>query len=299
MDPFITVIVPTYNRLNLLKEALDSIRSQKFESWEAIIVDDGSKPKSESLVLDYKDNRMRYYYKDNGGLASARNFGLERAKGKYICFLDDDDMYMKDLFQQVHVHAAGDEILVFAYEMREKSGKLIRIVIPNTHNNFVNQYIELSYSPIPFFYPREFLTDARFDESDVVYEDVPFILPLITRHNLKCIENVSCIVRTHKERITGTKYRKHKSIMYSQVKENICDVIENLKDDLSYSQGERINIIYSKYDELLKGLAQVDWKYMNTIKHQVQLDYDEYSPPGNLDLRIKWIKGQLKKLFNR
>ncbi len=283
----------------MLSKAVNSILQQSFDDWEAIVVDDGSLPKSKQIVEDFDDERIQYYYKTNGGLASARNFGIERAKGNYLCYLDDDDLYAPHFFDTIFKHAEKDKILVFAYEMRELNGAFIRTVSPGAEDIFVKKYIEESYSPIPFVYPNELAKSRRFDEDDLVYEDVPYILPLIAQNSLKCIDTISCTVHRHKERITGTKYDKYKEQMYEQVRDNICRVIVSLQEYLPYSDSELNAIVYSKYDELLKGTAQVDWEYLPTILDQIKRDYPDYKAPSNLDLRVKWIKAGIKKLLGK
>jgi len=297
--PYISVIIPTYNRKDLLKNALSSIITQSFPHWEAIVVDDGSTEKAEDLVKNFNEDRFHYYYKKNGGLASARNFGIEKAQGKYICYLDDDDLYADHMFETISKEAEADTILVFAYEMKDMSNKLIKTVRPGVEDRFVCKYIEETYSPIPFVYPRDIAKSLQFDEDDVVYEDVPYILPLIAKNRLKCIDKVSCIVRQHKERITGTKYSKYKDKMYSQVNENICQVIESVREHLPYSEQQRQQIIYSKFDTLLKGTAQSDWNYIEIILNQIKSDYPSYQAPSYISLRVKWLKALIKKLFGK
>lgn len=89
----ISIIVPCYNQAHYLDEALQSVADQTYSNLECIIVNDGSADSTEEIALAWcdKDDRFIYIYKENGGLSSARNFGLERAKGKFIQFLDSDD----------------------------------------------------------------------------------------------------------------------------------------------------------------------------------------------------------------
>jgi len=93
--PFFSVIIPTYNRRNYLKIAIESILAQDFKSYELIIVDDGSKDGTDAYLkqLGY-DKYCRYVYQENKGPAAARNSGIRKAKGEYICFLDSDDRFV-------------------------------------------------------------------------------------------------------------------------------------------------------------------------------------------------------------
>ena len=90
----ISVIVPVYNVKDYLERCVKSIINQTEKDIEIILVDDGSTDGS-SLICDElakSDNRITVFHKANGGLSSARNCGIERAKGKYLCFIDSDDI---------------------------------------------------------------------------------------------------------------------------------------------------------------------------------------------------------------
>ncbi len=91
--PTVTVIIPTYNRSELVRQAINSVLKQDYENFEILVIDDGSTDNTRQTVAEIKDNRIRYFYKNNGGAASARNLGLKNAKGEFICFLDSDDLW--------------------------------------------------------------------------------------------------------------------------------------------------------------------------------------------------------------
>jgi len=92
-SPLVSIIVPCYNYAHFLGEALDSVLAQTYPYWECIVVNDGSPDNTEEIALEYceKDSRIKYFYKENGGHSSARNFGIKNSTGKYILPLDPDD----------------------------------------------------------------------------------------------------------------------------------------------------------------------------------------------------------------
>ena len=92
---FFSIIIPSYNRKYLLKIAIESVLEQTFKDFELIIVDDGSTDKTKELVETYKDKRIKYFYQENKGPASARNLGIKNSSGEYICFLDSDDRFRR------------------------------------------------------------------------------------------------------------------------------------------------------------------------------------------------------------
>lgn len=104
-NQLISVIVPVYNVEKYLRQCIDSILSQTYTNFELILVDDGSKDQSGEICNEYaeKDSRIRLFHKENGGVSSARNLGLDNAHGEYICFVDSDDWvdntYIEDMLK--------------------------------------------------------------------------------------------------------------------------------------------------------------------------------------------------------
>lgn len=97
LKPELSIIVPIYNTELYLKQCINSILDQDYTNFELIIVNDGSTDNSEQICMEFvkKDKRIKYFYKTNGGLSDTRNFGISKAKGKYIAFVDSDDMINK------------------------------------------------------------------------------------------------------------------------------------------------------------------------------------------------------------
>ena len=116
MKPLVSVIIPTYNRENYLADAIDSVLTQTFQSFELIIIDDGSTDATPEIVGNYGP-KIRYHYQDNQGISASRNKGIELAKCQYIAFLDSDDLWVHDkLAQQVHnIQKENKPDIVFGY----------------------------------------------------------------------------------------------------------------------------------------------------------------------------------------
>ncbi|WP_417860777.1 glycosyltransferase family 2 protein [Winogradskyella sediminis] len=93
MHPKVSIIIPCYNSESTLEETLQSVLDQSYDNWEAIMVNDGSPDNLEVIALQWveQDNRFKYFKKENGGLGSARNFGIGKASGTYILPLDSDN----------------------------------------------------------------------------------------------------------------------------------------------------------------------------------------------------------------
>jgi glycosyltransferase involved in cell wall biosynthesis len=112
--PLVSIIIPTYNRADLIGETLDSILAQTYENWECIIVDDGSVDNTDEVVGEYvkKDSRFQYHYRSANlpkGANSCRNYGFELSKGEFINWFDSDDlMHNEKLSIQVKVLITED-----------------------------------------------------------------------------------------------------------------------------------------------------------------------------------------------
>ena len=100
-QPIISVIVPIYNVEQYLPKCIDSIMSQSFTNIEILLVDDGSPDNCGRICDDYalRDSRVRVFHKTNGGVSSARNYGIEKAMGKYLTFIDSDDWIESDMLE--------------------------------------------------------------------------------------------------------------------------------------------------------------------------------------------------------
>jgi glycosyltransferase involved in cell wall biosynthesis len=94
-SPLVSVIIPTYNRSSFVLEALDSVLKQTFEDFELIVVDDGSTDGTKKALTPYQ-GRFIYHFQDNQGVSAARNRGIQTARGKWIAFLDDDDLWLPE-----------------------------------------------------------------------------------------------------------------------------------------------------------------------------------------------------------
>lgn len=100
-NPKISVIVPVYNVEKFLPRCLDSLLAQTFPDFELLLIDDGSKDGSGEICDKYalKDNRIRVFHKENGGVASARQLGVDEARGEYSIHADGDDWVEPDMLQ--------------------------------------------------------------------------------------------------------------------------------------------------------------------------------------------------------
>lgn len=107
----ISIIVPVYNVEKYLKKCVDSILAQTFKDFELILVDDGSPDNSGAMCDQYakEDARVKVIHKENGGLSSARNAGIEAAKGDYLGFIDSDDFIATDMYELLYTNSIKED----------------------------------------------------------------------------------------------------------------------------------------------------------------------------------------------
>lgn len=101
MDIKFSIVIPLYNKVNFIKNTIKSALDQSFKDFEIIIVDDGSTDNSLNVVNDITDERIKVYAKKNGGVSSARNYGIQKATYSYIAFLDADDIWQDTFLSEI------------------------------------------------------------------------------------------------------------------------------------------------------------------------------------------------------
>ena len=188
-SPLVTVIVPVYNAERFLEKTVSSIRAQTYSPLEILLVDDGSKDDSLALCrkIAKKDARIRVLQKENGGAASARNYGVEHARGEYIGFVDSDDLILPDMYENMMnavltppAEAEGKRFLVQIgrEELDEEGNRLPDVLPARTEPAFVKSGAFLKdlllwtgdSSYCTKLTPRQALLDTPFPEG-VLGED--------------------------------------------------------------------------------------------------------------------------------
>lgn len=132
MKDLISIITPTYNCAKFIGFTIESVMKQTYENWEMIIVDDASTDNTEEIVKKYNDKRIKYVkLEKNSGAAVARNTAMELAKGKYMAFLDSDDMWKEEkLEKQINFMKEHNyNITCTSYEKIDEEGKKLNKIL--------------------------------------------------------------------------------------------------------------------------------------------------------------------------
>lgn len=191
MSAVLSIIIPVYNSEKYLRETLRSVLAQTYKDFEVLIVDDGSPDRSPVICQEFaaKDVRFHVLSKQNGGVSSARNYGLERAKGKYIAFLDGDDcidapMYER-MIQALEEHSADivgcrvcKEQHYNPQRHEEASRRFLLSDVPREFLSKKGYFIDSSLNKV---YRRELIGGLRFDETISYSEDKLFVVEAFLR----------------------------------------------------------------------------------------------------------------------
>jgi glycosyltransferase involved in cell wall biosynthesis len=118
MKPLVSIIVPVYNIGEYVGKCLESVCGQSYENLEILVIDDGSTDESGKICDEFaaKDKRLKVYHKKNGGLSDARNFGISKAKGIYIIFIDGDDYIERNFVSRmIDVGSSNTDVVICGY----------------------------------------------------------------------------------------------------------------------------------------------------------------------------------------
>lgn len=196
MNPTISVIVPVYNVSEYVARCIDSILCQTYKDYEIILADDGSKDNSGEICDGYaaKYDNISIVHKQNGGLSSARNAGLDIAKGDYVYFVDsDDEIYENSLEVLITRMTDGIDMVTGGYVKCNPQGDVISDVYEMIDHTFtMSKFAVLLSKPIYFeansiacihLFKRSIIEEyhLRFNEKILFCEDTPFIAEYLGR----------------------------------------------------------------------------------------------------------------------
>lgn len=185
-----SVIVPVYNAEKYLHRCVDSILVQSFTDFELLLINDGSKDNSGKICDEYaaKDSRIRVFHKENGGVSSARNLGLDNAKGDYIMFVDSDDYMFPQMCEHMVTTIESKNADLVVCGTTESGGGYWRPVADKDYtliqlkDNFVELlHSELLSPPWNKIFKRAIIGEERFLEGVSFGEDLIFNLRYIEK----------------------------------------------------------------------------------------------------------------------
>lgn len=239
----LSVVSPVYNGAKYLEPFLRSVQQQSFPHFELIMVDDGSTDSSIEIIKTYqkKDSRIHLIGQNHKGAGSARNFGLSRAKGQYIIFLDCDDWFSEDFFKAMvdRIEADQSDIAICEFFIyNQQTGETEQFVIPETGNqkNERTNLVFDIFAPNPWtkLYRNSFLK-----KNELLFQEIPSCNDWSFAYtSLACAEKISVIrkplvyYRTKTTTsISSYRYKRTKDIVWA-----IKHLRQELKSRALFSQ---------------------------------------------------------------
>lgn len=245
MTVAVTVIIPTYNRAHLVTDAIESVFAQTFKDYEIIIVDDGSTDRTAELIGGKYAGRLKLIAQTNQGISSARNRGIQEAKGKYIAFLDSDDKWLPEkLAKQVAYMEANPQLGFSCTKFRAYEINLTKSRAPQTapnyrygptgfSNKFADLLISKNFIPTSTVMVRRdcFAAVGIYDESIPCYEDFDLWLRLAKRYPYDLLDELLVEYREHSQNTSKNDSKVHEGlwVLYSKILDLYRDDIPNIK----------------------------------------------------------------------
>ena len=264
--PKISVIVPVYNVEKYLEKCLTSLVNQTLKDIEIIVVNDGSPDNSQEIIDKYvkKYKQIKSYIKGNGGLSDARNYGIKKATGEYIAFVDSDDYVTENMYEVMYEKAKSNDFdmvvcnlnyvypdkIKKAYSNVKSDTSDIKSVMINIYPAAWNKIFKKEL----FKQGIEFKRGVWFEDVDFIYKLLPFV------KKIGVVEEHFCQYVQREGSITTTPNQK------------IYHYIENWNGIIKFYKEHEL---YSKYEEELE-YCYVRYVYATFIRQAMIFDKEEY-----------------------
>lgn len=287
--PKISIIVPVYNVGELVSKCVNSLLSQTFTDFEIILVDDGSTDDSGKLCDSFKDERIKVFHKENGGLSDARNYGIDRAEGEYLTFIDSDDYvketYLEELYMLLKKHAeckvsACNHIIVRGdKEENNANGDGILFLDRKSAFESALYHKELDVSAWGKLYCRSVFKTLRFPKGRL-YEDT-YVFGEV-------LKNTKWVVYGYEPQYYYVQ--RSTSIIAGQFSEKRLEFIDSAK--------RFTDTALELYPELESGcVRRMTHAYLSVLRYMGNCDKEYY--PLRKELRSKILENKAKVLADR
>lgn len=285
----LSIVIPIYNVDKYLKACLKSVQNQTYKEIQVILVDDGSTDKSAEICAWFvkHDKRFEYHFKENGGLSDARNYGMKLAQGKYIGFLDSDDMITSDYFSVLYnnIKRTSADISIISYQYIDEEGKAIfyKKWKEKRSIKIIDQDAAL-YHMYSKKHNIDFVTAWGKLYRIELFKDIQYP---VSRRNEDEFTTYKLFLKADKivyQNYQGYLYRiRPGSIMNTSFSEKNLDILDALKERLT---------LFSKKSKRLKVITQYAYclQLINIIKQMKQNRYD--------DSKIKYLKKELQDYYD-
>lgn len=268
MKPLISVIIPCYNCSSFLEETIQSVFDQTFKSYEIILVNDGSMDNSLSIMRKYSRlNIVKILTQKNKGVSAARNAGIAQAKGRYLYFLDSDDLLHPDAFQTLKDVVAESDITIGFMRVARFRGYIKNVIkLDEVIDHFWPDLIFTTLAPLSaFLFPAHMVRNVNgFNELISFGEDWEFLLRMaFAGAKLETTKFIGAYYRIHGASACRTYSHKKRLYGYVRLQETLCDGFLKRKD-LLYLYGQQA--FWSAWGTLVKAKRySIPWSYLKDL----------------------------------
>ena len=296
MDPKVSVIIPVYNTSFYLKECIESVLNQFFLDFEIIIINDGSTDDSGKICEEYAkcDKRIHLYHQKNQGVSAARNYGIQKAKGEWLVFLDSDDFVDKSYLSDFFSNLSGRTELVIQ-GMNKYSTKVEmfyefskREII--SRDKFLQQYeiIPYFFGPVSKLYKREIIkkNNLQFDNSKSFAEDTLFNLDYLSwcNNEILIINQRNYYYRATPNSLSSQKLNfAERHTLFLDVKSRLQTLTGNKKHYYWYS-AELLRALYA--DSSIRKKRKILGHLIREHHEQLVIPFRESKLSSNLIFRL-------------
>lgn len=245
----ISIIVPVYKVEKYLEKCVDSILAQTFTDFELILVDDGSPDRSGAMCDEYaqKDSRVRVIHKENGGLSSARNAGIDVAKGRYLGFVDSDDYIAADMYELLYqeiTQSQADLAICGIYDVYEGKPpkikkKIHEVVSPEEALLLILQGNIISVHAYNKLYKKNLFDEIRYPIGKY-HEDSFIIVDVLDKCNKVAINSSQKYYYFHREGSITTESFSEKQFEFIEAWEKNELKIKGRKNTLEMAAHQRV-----------------------------------------------------------
>ena len=241
-SPRVSVIMAVYNtNEEQLREAIESILNQTYKNFEFLVINDGSTNNVEEVIKSYTDERIRYFYQENKGVAAARNVGFREAKGEYIAVMDSDDISLQTRFEKQlkfleenpEYSIVGSWIEIFPHKKIEK-----RMEYPKFLDNITTCFFNATVMFRKYDFDR---LNIRYDENIHTAEDYDLYSKIVSKLKIYNIQEPLYKYRIEGQGITSS-IREERFINTIKIQQRLLDMVtsdKNIQDSI-------IDILYAK-----------------------------------------------------
>lgn len=279
----VSVIVPVYNVEKYLDKCLNTLARQTLKDIEIIIVNDGSPDNSQKIIDKYteKYSNMKSYIKENGGLSDARNYGIKKANGEYIAFLDSDDYVTEDMYKKMYEKAKSGNFDMVVCDLNYIYPDKVIPASSNVLTDTTNiKKCMLNIYPAAWnkIFKRKLFDNGIEFKKGVWFEDVEFIYRLLP--------SVKSIGTIHEH---FNQYVQRDGSITNTINRKIYHYIDNWNGIIEYYKK---NNLYKEYKNELE-YSYVRYIYATFVKQASRYNYDDYMEA--VDTAIENVKKNFPK----